>query len=227
MKQEIIEQMRSHLSGTRYCKSDFEKYDVPQLEEINEPFFWMVREYGTEFVFVGPSSIKKFYSNQVWRMGLFRNKFDLISSFLYYDNDKNAKFFFWNGCVLLQISIDQLKEAYCNIIDQSYKELCRDFKTEFEVCREPLEVRFSCKEAEKSWGESVKYAESLCDNSLTECLEKLKRHRRDAIDQYILISRDYSEHCFSFGEFINGKCQLNGGIILHDYLTENRWSTHT
>ena len=42
---EIIEQMRKELYDTKLCISDFEKYDLKTLEKINEPFFWLVRDF--------------------------------------------------------------------------------------------------------------------------------------------------------------------------------------
>lgn len=227
MKQEIIERMRSLVSEKSSCKSDFEKYDVPALKDSSEPFFWMVREYSTSLLFIGPDAINKIYSNETWRMDLFRDKTILISSFLYYKNDKTAKFFFWNGTVLLQISPAQLEEAYCNIIEKSYKELCRDFKKEFDICCKPLEVRFASKETEKHWNDTIKFAESLNDPSLVQCLEKLTKWKRIAVDQYIMISLDYCDHCFSFAEMVNGSYHINGGIIFHDEKKENHWQTHT
>lgn len=48
MEQLIIDKMRSELFDTRLCKQDFEKYDVAQLQDTDEPFLWMVREH--EFI---------------------------------------------------------------------------------------------------------------------------------------------------------------------------------
>lgn len=39
MKKEIINQMRNELYDTALCQQDFEKYDVKELANTNEPFF--------------------------------------------------------------------------------------------------------------------------------------------------------------------------------------------
>lgn len=53
MEQLIIDKMRSELFDTRLCKQDFEKYDVAQLQDTDEPFLWMVREHGTSLALIG------------------------------------------------------------------------------------------------------------------------------------------------------------------------------
>lgn len=52
---EVIEQMRKELYDTHFCISDFEKYDLKELENTSEPFFWLVRDGGTNLCFIGPS----------------------------------------------------------------------------------------------------------------------------------------------------------------------------
>lgn len=58
---EVIEQMRKELYDTHFCISDFEKYDLKELENTNEPFFWLVRDGGTSLCFIGPSMENLFF----------------------------------------------------------------------------------------------------------------------------------------------------------------------
>jgi len=227
MKQETINQMRSYLYDTNLCRSDFEKYDLPSLENVNEPFFWMVRQHGTSLMFIGYSTVKQWYEKESRRMELFRDKTAPLVSFLFYRNYTDAKFFFWNGTVLLQVNLDQICQIYDSFIDKSYQELCRDFKAEFEMCQKPLPVKFASNETEADWNKTVKFAADMGDESPVQCLEKLQSHQRMAIDQYILIFRDYCGHSFNFAEIVNGECRINGGIIYHDDKTDTRWQTHT
>lgn len=102
MEQLIIDKMRSELFDTRLCKQDFEKYDVAQLQDTDEPFLWMVREHGTSLALIGPTQMDKMFHSESWRIALMKNPLDAIANILYW-NDETAKYFYWSGYELCRI----------------------------------------------------------------------------------------------------------------------------
>ncbi|CDB10892.1 putative uncharacterized protein [Bacteroides sp. CAG:633] len=114
--------MRSELFDTRLCKQDFEKYDVAQLQDTDEPFLWMVREHGTSLALIGPTQMDKMFRSESWRIALMRNPLDAIANILYW-NDETAKCFYWSGFELCRIEKDELGIIYQRIWSGRIKKL--------------------------------------------------------------------------------------------------------
>lgn len=220
--------MRAELYNTRLCASDFEKYDVPNLKDTNEPFFWLVYDNGTCLQFIGQIEISSWASSERMRLALFRSHTVPIDSLRYYSGRDCCKFFYWDGAHLLPLrGFDELQEIFVNLFENFICKLERTHPIEKACCFDPLKVEFASPECFEQWCKSEEYAESMVDPSLGECLDRLTHHTRHAVDHKIVISRDYGQHNYNFAEVVNGKCRLNGGIILHDNASENRWQTHT
>ncbi len=211
MKQEIIEQMRSHLSENANCINDFEKYDVPEITENLEPFFWSVREYGTSLCHIGPTRMNRLLENEASRFQIFRDHEAPIASIMYWSE---GKLFFFDGFQLVSIERDDIQCIYKNIWCNEIYKVIERHPDEFEICDKPLDIRMEeCVAAKLD--ESMAFARSIRNTSLEECLSRLSKHPRLGIDHYITLMSDFSEHGYLFFENLNGECRMNGGVIYH------------
>ena len=228
MKQEVIEQMRTQLYDTDWCRKDFEIYSKT-LKETTEPFFWMVREYGTSLVKLGVSEIQRWFSNEVLRMAIFREMSMPLDSLMYYTNSGCGawKLFYLDGLTLTRISKMDMLTIFNNLVCAYWADKTNEFKEEFNMCNKPLEIKFASIEAERAFNQSLEYAKELNDNSLNECVSRLSKWVRIAVDHCIVLSCDFTEHGFYFQEKVNGEPKICGGIIMDKSAKEKRWSTHT
>lgn len=227
MDNKYIEQMRAELYDTRLCRSDFEKYDVEELKENTEPFFWMVREHGTTLLKIGASEIARWFSNECCRFDMFRNPDAPFGYISYYSNYEHLKIFYWDGLDLRRITMQDAANIYDNLVTPMWEQKIQQYPKEYEMRSKPLEIRFMSEETEKCYQADLKYAESLDDTSLQDCINRLSRWCRKAVNHYIAISSDFSEHSYCFCEMVNDEPNINGGIIMSQYAEKNRWSTHT
>lgn len=208
----IIDKMRSYLSENENCIKDFEKYDIKELEENWEPFFWMVREYGTSLLHIGPSRMNNLFRNEASRFQIFRDNDAPIASLKYWGD--NGRIFFYDGFQLVEIHSIDIECIYANIWYNEIERVKEEHIAEFEMCDKPLEIRMEeCVAAKLD--ASMAFAKSISDTSLEECLARLSKHSRLGVDHYITIMSDFSEHGYLFFENLNGECRMNGGIIYH------------
>ena len=208
----IIDEMRSYLSEDESCIKDFEKYDIKELEENWEPFFWMVREYGTSLLHIGPSRMNNLFRNEASRFQIFRDNDAPIASLKYWGD--NGRIFFYDGFQLVEIHSIDIECIYANIWHNEIERVKEEHIDEFEMCDKPLEIRMEeCVAAKLD--ASMAFAKSISDTSLEECLARLSKHSRFGVDHYITLMSDFSEHGYLFFENLNGECRMNGGIIYH------------
>ena len=227
MDKKFIEQMRAELYDTCLCRSDFEKYDVEELKKNTEPFFWMVREHGTSLLKIGASEIERWFSNESCRFDMFRNPNSPFCYISYYSNCDHLKIFYWDGLDLRRITMEDAANIYSNLVTPMWEQKIQQYPKEYEMCSKPLQIRFMSEETEKRYQTDLLYAQGLNDISLQNCVNRLSRWCRRAVDHYISISRDFTEHGYCFCEMINGEPRINGGIIMSQYAENNRWSIHT
>ena len=208
----IIDEMRSYLSENENCIKDFEKYDIKELEENWEPFFWMVRECGTSLCHIGPSSMNNLFRNEASRFQIFRDNDAPIASLKYWGD--NGRILFYDGFQLVEIHSIDIECIYANIWYNEIERVKEEHIAEFEMCDKPLEIRMEeCVAAKLD--ASMAFAKSISDTSLEECLARLSKHTRLGVDHYITLMSDFSEHGYLFFENLNGECRMNGGIIYH------------
>lgn len=227
MDKKIIEQMRAELYDTRLCRSDFEKYDVESLKENTEPFFWLVREYGTSLVKMGATEIARWFSEEHFRFEMFRNHYAPFASISFFSKYECLKVFYWDGLELRRITMLDAGSIYDNLVCPMWSQQVKQHIEEYEMRDKPLEIRFMSETTEKRYQADLKYAESLNDTSLKDCINRLSRWCRKAVNHYIAIYSDFSEHGYCFCEMVNDEPNINGGIIMSQYAEKNRWSTHT
>ena len=101
-----------------------------------------------------------------------------------------------------------------------------EYPEEYAAINVPLELVMSL-ETEKQVCEAKMFAQSLNDDSLSNCLKRLSNWTRQAVNHKIEIYLDFALHSFVFCEKINNKPNINGGIIFNPNATQNRWSIHT
>lgn len=219
--------MRAELYDTRLCRSDFEKHDVEELKNNTEPFFWMVREYGTHLLKIGATEITRWFSNEWRRLDMFRNPDYHFSYIFLYSNYEDSKVFYWDGLDLRRISMQDAVDIYDNLVMPMWWQKIQQYPKEYEMRIKLLEIRFMSEETEKRYQADLLYAQGLDDTSLQDCVNRLSCWCRKAVDHYISISSDFTEHGYCFCEMVNGEPRINGGIIMNQYAEKNRWSIHT
>lgn len=225
MEQTIIELMRKELYDTHLCQQDFEKYDVNSISKSNEPFFWLVRHYGTSLCYVGAERMRQLFASESARMEIMRDQLAVISN-IYYWNDDTNKYFYWSGYELCKIEKNDVLTIFQNLWSHSIANLIEEYPEEFATANKPLLLSMS-PEISETVEEVKRIAQELNDSSFEDCLNRLQRWRRHAIDHKIKVYGDFAENSFGFSEVINGAYGICGGIIYHSNAKENRWHIHT
>lgn len=221
----VIEQMRKELYDTRWCILDFEKYDLKTLENTNEPFFWMVREQGTTLSRIGPTIMNQLFNSEECRIALMKDELAPIADINYW-NDSSAKYFYWSGYDLNVIQKEDLSVIFLRIWADSIKKLKKEYPEEYEVIDRPLDLTMN-PQIEKLIEEIRGIAESMEDDSFSNCLNRLSNWTRRAVNHKIEIYGDFAKYSLGFCEKINDKCGINGGIIFSPNATGKHWSIHT
>lgn len=228
METKIIESLRAALYDTKWCKSDFERYDVPALEKNDgEPFFWYADRNGTLLKFVGASSINKMLGDKRSRFAIFREFDAPIGDILFYAQmDRPHVLYYWDGRVLCGVTFEGMRQIWANLFEASYKEAADKYADEYVVRNQPLPV-IPAPGSEDYFQKTLEYGKSLGDNSLQICLEHLAKRARCSVDHEIEVSAEYMEHSLYFVERIDGEVVSNGGIIYSPEKKQYRWQIHT
>lgn len=219
---ELIFKMRDELYDTHLCKQDFEKYDVQTISECCEPFLWEVREYGTHLIGIGPTTILEWLATESLRMQIFRNLYAPISIILCQQPSNDRKLFYFDGLSFMQIGYDKVHELYDNLWANTIRKEFDKHPEEAEIASAPLKLVFSDGALQRKLECEEKQAE-LGNTSFTNCLQRLEKWTRLAVDHEIRIGIDFCDLSFTFGEYVNSGLRINGGIIFHG----KEWCIHT
>lgn len=222
---EVIEQMRKELYDTHFCISDFEKYDLKELENTNEPFFWLVRDGGTSLCFIGPS-MENLFSLESIRFAVMKEPLANISNIVYWPDCNANKYFYWDGTHLQKVSKYKIISIFNNIWGRRIQQLSVQYPEEYAVINTPLKLKMSPEISERV-KEVKDIASGLQDSSFEDCLKRLQKWDRYAVDQHIEIYGDFAKNSFGFSEVANGEHKICGGIIMSPNATEKRWNIHT
>ena len=222
---EVIEQMRKELYDTHFCISDFEKYDLKELENTNEPFFWLVRDGGTNLCFIGPS-MENLFSLENIRFAVMKEPLANISNIVYWPDYNANKYFYWDGAHLQKVSKYKIISIFNNIWGSRIHQLSVQYPEEYAVINTPLKLKMSPEISERV-KEVKNIASELQDSSFEDCLKRLQKWDRYAVDQHIEIYGDFAKNSFGFSEVVNGEHKICGGIIMSPNATEKRWNIHT
>ena len=227
MKQEVIEQMREKIRGYAYwCLTDFEKYDVPSLEEYDGSFLWLTRGSGTSLLKTSESCVRDWFGTESRRMSMFR---DIMSMFVFdfYSKNADTAVYYYDGLTLEKVSMEAARWIYREKVEPVWKENVEEHLDECAMCHTRLGLRFNCADTMMAFDEDVAYAKSIGDLSFLNCVHRLQGIARAAVDHHILLKRDFVEHSYTFYEMVNRECCRMVGGIIYDEAAERRWSTHT
>lgn len=219
--EQLIEKMRSELYDTHFCKQDFE-YDVQSLNECLEPFLWEVYDNGTRLAYIGPTAISEWLGSENYRMQLNRNLYAPLFGISYNNPSKDCKLFYFDGDSFYSMSHDNVIRLYDNIWKSVLERELKKYPKEIEFANKPLKLVFSEGALQRKLECEEKQAE-LGNMSFTNCLQRLEKWTRLAVDQEIRIGIDFCDLSFTFGEYVNGGLRINGGIIFHG----DEWCIHT
>lgn len=220
--EQLIEKMRSELYDTHFCKQDFEKYDVESITECCEPFLWEVYENGTHLVQIGPTAMFRWLEDESYRLHLFRHSDAPIATLTDKRPSEDCKLFYFDGLSFVQIEYEQIHELYNNLWANTVKKECDKHPEEVKIASAPLKLVFSEGALQRKLECEEKQRE-LGNDSFTKCLQRLEKWTRMAVDHEIRIGLDFCDLSFTFGEYVNGKLRINGGIIFHG----DEWCIHT
>jgi len=228
MKQEIIDQMNSLLGSGTWAAKDF-IMDRTSLQFYDGLFFWVSREDGTSLCKIDFMEIYETMNQsqnaESNRIAWFQDFYLFLMGVMYWAEDKANKLYYYDCNTLTQVDLETAKRIYDGLLGKMYCELQEAHLKELKISRQRLPIRLDC--SISALKKALYHAESLGDNSLLQCLRRLRYYRRCAVNQSVHIYKDFDEHCFTFSNRADEKCLLNGGIILHDYMKANRWSIHT
>lgn len=228
MDTKIISFLRDQLNKeSKWCMDDFEKYDVPALVEYDGPFLWRVYLTGTRLLKISPKCVESWYATERTRFCMFQH-IDLFFSYFELKAIDFARIFYYDGKSIKLVDTEEQARMIYRDAEKYFRERAiAEYAEEFINCNKPLEIRFMSEDTEKRYRESLEYAKSLGDTSLQDCVNRLSHWSRQALNHYMAISYDFTEHGYCFCEIINDKPHINGGIIMSRHAEKNRWSIHT
>lgn len=233
---EIIDQMRQIVNAkcNEYGIKDFETYDAKWASETTEPFFFGVRESGTTFCSIGNTIMQSYFRNCVNRFQLFREPTLPIYSILYYKNWSDYDVYFFDGCTLNPIAIEDVEKTYFNIWGKAIEELKRDYAKEYEMRSSKLSLRICGEKVERI----RTMAKAMCSNSVEECIERLISKPRYSTYHWVELYGDFDNDIRWYRYYLNDKgkkiSDINGGICFHKAFIDGNgdyhpaeWSIHT
>lgn len=217
--------MRNELYADGLCESDFENYDLKSIEKCNEPFLWAVRPTGASLQFIGASYMVEAFGKEQYRMEIFRDNLAPIGC-ITYSWCSSMKYFYWDGLSLVRVKKVEIKDIFLNLWSAEIQRQAILHKDEYDVCNKPLSIEICCNSFRQE--EALKKANKLGDSSLTDCLERLTKWTRQAVDHKVELYSDFCDYSFKFCEKVNGEPRLCGGIIYSESASDGKhWSMHT
>lgn len=149
-----------------------------------------------------------------------------ISNIVYWPDCNANKYFYWDGTHLQKVSKYKIISIFNNIWGRRIQQLSVQYPEEYAVINTPLKLKMSPEISERV-KEVKNIASELQDSSFEDCLKRLQKWDRYAVDQHIEIYGDFAKNSFGFSEVVNGEHKICGGIIMSPNATEKRWNIHT
>lgn len=236
---DILKQMENVVKDvTKANLSDFYKFDKPQIEngDTKFPFIWLVGKYGTYKLDIG-NYRDWFFDSEATRYQYLNEP----NPWSYFTDGLDYKDYHWflvtveHG--LQPINQEQAKSAIMDYVTPAVEEWKAENGPLPKLTKVPVKINGITFSELKVL---IKECREHNDDSLLQCLRNFHRYGRIASDQYVSVWYNKSWNEFSFGHYVNGKANLNGGIIFHGwpetgYQTNNSvqldpsygWSSHT
>lgn len=223
MKEQILKQMIAAVDEVvRQNKSDFYKYDLHSLADLETPeFFWSVRETGTQLLIIDRNAmLKRLRENEQCRFSFMRHPAQAPHSFLYFPGVKT--FHYEYGAMN---EVEHPKGAVYSVWNDVRKYLQDTINKEFgdkerEYWHSYMRVHFSSSDI---WRKIYRSIHSEGGESLLQILKSFRSWERTAVNEKVVISGDWSPNSFSFCQTRNDECAMNGGILFYD----GKWHRHT
>lgn len=238
MNEKVIEQMG--LLCTEDC-TDLQ-YDWKALEDYEGTFIWCERSEGkyTDLIKLDFDKYCDYLSTERG-MYMFAQGGDIARGVLdYRKNDDTCNWYIhYEGTNnLVEVTWQTCNNLYSGFI----KDVLGTLKHEGFVM--PTDFKIPIHFGEHCFCyvmEQVRYAQQHGDNSLLECLRRLRRYRKVSDYDEIVIYRDYEDRSFQWcHKSRGGNVEINGGLIFHGYPSEGYrengsvqlepqygWSIHT
>lgn len=230
MKEKIIAQMHeavrdmgSAQDERGYLLVDF-KVILQDLEGYDGPFIFAIRNSGANLVKLSVGErVKEMRDNQYWRYYHINNVddpyFNCIESKYYFLYERGAE-------SLKLIDHQTAKQLFVKAEQESvaaFKTLYPELKI---VERKSPDVHFL---NFKAVMEQIRYAQSIGDETMLDCIRRFRWRGRYNDDHYIeVMVEDAERHILYFEEYYQGKYSGNGGIVPHyDKHGRATWSVHT
>ena len=186
-------------------------------------FFWLTRENGTTLVKLGYEMFDTYAQNESWRMAWFKDFLAPIYTLKYYI--EQSRIFYYDKTELREVVWCDVVRIFTDAYTIAYQYLRSLHQDEANVGGKLLPIKIKC--SVEYLKEQLRYADTLGDTSLRDCLHRLRRWNRCAVNQHVEIYGDFAKHSFTFAEVINGETHIFGGIIYSEYSSPRRWSIHT
>lgn len=218
-KNDLLSAMRNEVFDTRFCMRDFVSYTFMSVKNCDEPFLWAVHPGGSLLRFIGPSFMTEVFSEEHLRMQIFRDNLAPISC-ITFDWGLSTKYFYWDGLSLARIQKDEARDIFLNLWSAEIKRQEILHKNEYDVCNQPLEIEIYGNLLGKD--EALKKANELGDSSLTDCLDRITKRLRKAVDDKIELHPSFSDYSFTFCERVNGEPRSYGEIIYSENASDGK-----
>lgn len=237
-KEQLLQQMETVVADVmKDFQSDFFQYDKPRIAslEFKFPAIWIVGASHTHCLEIGNYK-DIFYTDERVRYDYLREP-NPYYYFTDYSDCSKDRWFLITKSGLQPINREQAKAAIADYILPAVKS--------WELENGPLPKLSKVKVVMHGitfsrLKELFAEGQAHSDNSLRECLKQFHHYRRVSSDQHVKVYYNEKYNEFSFGEYVDGKCRLCGGIIFHGwpetgYQSNNSvqidprygWSSHT
>lgn len=119
-----------------------------------------------------------------------------------------------------KVSKDEALKIYRDIATPWHRAIKAEYPEYTKAIIKGLDIDITCPE----YFAEISSHNELVKGNLTDVLKRMSQWVRVAMNQKIVIGYDHCDKCFSFAEYVDGKCIMNGGIICSN---NNHWSIHT
>lgn len=212
----IFMKMEELLPENKWAKEDF-RIDKKTLRQHGGAFIWELFNASTNLVSFNAINFN-LSSSPSFRFQYFRGYSECFS--------EESRIYFYMGGALHQITKEEAENIYNSLITPVIRRYRERYPEEYAHRNDKLELVMTSDTRERL-DKSLEYAAKIGDKSLQGCLNRLVSYDRHSLDEKIELTLDFTEHGYQFRQMVDGRCVMNGGIIMDSDDTPRRWSIHT
>lgn len=243
MKESVLTYIKEVVSSGITDKDDFFKYRLPQLETMADDKFVISFSSSASHLFsFNEETKRKDLELESERFRFMQHPEDDLESFLRFTRWEGYKsiwrdgevipadvVLFYDGTDIKELT-DAEKKEFPDMARKMWKAVSgplqnwvsREWVEELKYYKQHIPVVFSSPKVRQPFLLELR---SENGRELMRTCKHLQRWWRHAVNQKIYIGLDLYPHCFSFCECVNGKHNINGGIIYDE--DSKTWSIHT